>query len=182
MSGLAMHQRTHCSAVHATVSENEPWQPPRSSEQHQNLAQPRLCRQPRNQGLEKSVQQQWCRGARRLAVCVPHQAVWKWLRPIMNLQGGSQVRLSMGNLDYKSNKDLGLCQAIDVEPKVTRRVWRLVVALSLPGGRCNDSGAEALGAWRCVSPTRRSGSGRARHDISKVELLVFLELSSKRIP
>ena len=30
---------------------------------------------------------------------------------VMNLQGGSQVRLSMGNLDYKSNKDLGTLKA-----------------------------------------------------------------------
>jgi len=37
----------------AAVSENEQWQPPRSPEQHQNLAPSRLCRQLRNQGRKE---------------------------------------------------------------------------------------------------------------------------------
>ncbi|QCD93256.1 hypothetical protein DEO72_LG5g1328 [Vigna unguiculata] len=40
--------RHHCSAVHATMSENEPWQPPHSSENGSNRRQPRS--QGRNMG------------------------------------------------------------------------------------------------------------------------------------
>ena len=86
---------------------------------------------------------------------------------------------------------------------------RLAVRVVPPGGIDSVGISEALGAWRYVSPARRSGSGTAwRHvsparrfyycslelldsagviykdfgDASKVGLLVFLELSSKRIP
>ncbi|QCD90181.1 hypothetical protein DEO72_LG4g1136 [Vigna unguiculata] len=72
----------------------------------------------------------------------------------------------------------GLRQAIDVELGVTGRVWRLAVVWSPSGDRCSNSGAEALDAWQYASPTRRSRSWQRL----AVGLLVFLELSSERIP
>jgi len=55
---------------------------------------------------------------------------------------------------------------------VVERVWRLAVVLSLPGDRCSNSGAEALGAWRYASPAKRSGGSSAwRFCCCSLELL-----------